>query len=149
VKAWIGIDPGKTGAAALLMENGMVEVWDFDGVPLAGRTIVRWHDSFDIEWAALEKVHSMPRQGVISTFAFGANWGAWQGILSTAGVSYCMVTPQEWQKTMVRRRDGETPKERALAAARRMFPGHLLKRKKDHNRADALLLAAWVKEHGI
>jgi crossover junction endodeoxyribonuclease RuvC len=57
-----------------------------------------------------------------------------------------MPKPREWQKGLVRPSDGKDPKERSLTVARRLFPDAELSRKKDHNRADALLLAWWARK---
>ena len=48
--------------------------------------------------AIIEKVHSMPKQGVVSTFKFGNNFGQWQGILSSMCIPYIEVSPQKWMK---------------------------------------------------
>ena len=99
-----------------------------------------------VELVALERVNAMPKQGVSSTFKLGQNVGAWQGILAALGLPYLMPTPREWQKGLVKKSDGPAPKARSLAVARRLFPDAKLSRKRDHGRADALLLAWWVKK---
>jgi crossover junction endodeoxyribonuclease RuvC len=90
----------------------------------------------------------MPKQGVTSTFKFGANFGTWQGIIAVLGLPCLMPRPAEWQKGLVRKSDGKDPKARSLAVARRLFPDAELSKKKDHGRADALLLAWWAKQRG-
>ena len=48
-------------------------------------------------WIALiEKVHSMPGQGVASTFKFGMNYGQWIGILTALQIPYSTITPKKW-----------------------------------------------------
>ena len=143
-KAWIGIDPGQNGAACLLVGD-RVEFYDFEDVSSAAA----WIDDRRFELvkvrAVLERVHSMPKQGVASSFKFGANFGAWQGILSAFRIPFEMPTPRQWQKGIIVPSDGPDPKSRSLAVARRLYPQAMesLKRKKDADRADALLMAHW------
>jgi crossover junction endodeoxyribonuclease RuvC len=144
--AWIGIDPGKTGAAALIHDEGQ-ELLDWPGSPaLVVDRLTDWRFDYDVRLAALESVHAMPKQGVTSVFHFGENFGTWQGILAALGIPFLMPRPREWQRGLVRPSDGPDTKSRSLAVARRLFPDAPLTRKKDHNRADALLLAWWSRK---
>ena len=143
---FIGIDPGQTGAAVLYDMVQIIDVIDYSDPVMVANQIGSWQYKYDhIDMAILEKVHSMPRQGVSSTFKFGTNFGVWQGILSAYQIPYELVTPQKWQKGLVTKSDGKDAKERSLAVARRFFPGsEYFKRKKDHNRADAALMAIYA-----
>ncbi len=144
-KAWIGIDPGKTGSAALITRQSQF-VSDWPGDPGAAADILRqWSLEHEIELVALERVHSMPRQGIKSTFSFGQNFGQWQGVIAALCFPCLEPRPSEWQKGLVRPSDGPNPKARSLNVARRLFPDVSFSRKKDHNKADALLLAWWAK----
>ena len=146
-RAWIGIDPGKSGAIALITrDEQLVMDWPGDAAG-AAELLLTWRIGYHIELVALERVGSMPGQGVKSMFSFGENFGTWQGILAALGIPYVMPRPQEWQKGLVSPADGE-PKGRSLAVARRLFPDAELDRKKDHGRADALLLAWWARRQG-
>lgn len=141
-KAFAGIDPGQDGAVALLPADDLPQVEAWPGDPSTAADLLRsWSMDNDIHLVALESVHAMPKQGVASTFKFGVNFGAWQGILAVLGLPYLMPRPTEWQKGLVRKSDGPDPKARSLAVARRLFPEVDLQRKKDHGKADALLLA--------
>ena len=62
---------------------------------------------------------------------------------------YVTPRPQEWQRGIVDRKAGKDTKAASLATARRLFPDADLGRKKDHGRADALLLAWWARRQGI
>ena len=147
MKAYCGVDPGQLGAVAVIPEDDMPLVEDWPGDPVAAADILRsWATEYQIQLVALESVHAMPKQGVSSTFKFGVNFGTWQGILSGLGLPYLMPRPTEWQKGLVRKSDGADPKSRSLAVARRLFPDAELSRKKDHGRADSLLLAWWAKQ---
>lgn len=145
-KAWIGIDPGKSGAVALIHEDGEL-VQDWPGSPAgAADVLTDWRTEYRVELAGLELVHSMPGQGVKSMFTFGENFGAWQGLLSALRIPFVMPRPREWQAGLVRPSDGPDTKTRSLNVARRLFPDAELSRKKDHGRADALLLAWWARQ---
>ncbi len=145
-KGFIGIDPGKTGAAALITDEGTHDVLDYPGDPsLIVDRFRDWKLDHDIIMAALEKVSARPGQGVVSMFTFGRNLGAWEGILSAFGIPFMMPTPRHWQKGLVDMKAGNDSKARSLNTARRLFPDAELTRKRDHGRADALLLAFWAR----
>lgn len=140
-EAFIGIDPGASGAVALIGDDvALVEDWPGD--PVAAADLLRsWLVQYNVKLCALERVASRPGQGVSSVFRFGENFGCWQGVLAALSIPYVMPTPQAWQKGLIVPSDGPDTKARALAVARRLFPSTDLSRKKDHGRADALLLA--------
>ena len=145
-KAYIGVDPGKTGAAALITDEGNHEILDYPGSPsLIVETFMEWESKYNITMAALETVSARPGQGVVSMFTFGRNLGAWEGIISTFEIPFMMPTPRQWQKGIIDQKAGGDTKERSLNTARRLFPDASLSRKKDHGRSDALLLAWWAK----
>lgn len=149
IKAYLGIDPGASGAAALLTADGEAIVRDYPGDPSLAADLVRaWRTEYRIELAALEAVHAMPKQGVSSMFKLGANFGAWLGILAALSIPHVLVRPQEWQRGILTKGDGTDTKARSLAAARRMWPDLELGRKKDHGRADSLHLAAFARRYG-
>jgi hypothetical protein len=140
---WIGIDPGATGAAGLIDHYGAFHsVYDFSADPAviadAMRIIFAAAGTGHTQ-AVLEHVHSMPKQGVASSFNFGASFGAIRGILAYAGVPYHLVPPAKWKRDFGLGKD----KADALAMARRLFPTAELGRKKDIGRAEALLIAEW------
>jgi crossover junction endodeoxyribonuclease RuvC len=88
--------------------------------------------------AVVERVASMPKQGVASTFKFGMSVGIIHGVLLSSGVPLELVTPSMWKKGM---KLTGTDKDAARALAIRLYPTvqglHL---KKHQGRADALLL---------
>jgi hypothetical protein len=141
-KAYLGVDPGKGGAAALIVDVDEYYVTDFVDFSTTSGRIRAWNDQFRIKVAAIEKVHARPKQGVVSSFNFGANFGFWQGTFAALKIPYILTTPQNWQKSLLFKADGKDTKERSLVAARRLFPGKgLFDRKMDHGRADAILIA--------
>ena len=145
-RACLGIDPGKTGAAAIIHSEGH-EVFDWpDDVSSAADKLRDWRLNYDIRAGALEAVHAMPKQGVSSTFSFGCNLGQWMGLLAALSIPYVMPRPVQWKKGLIKKADGKDPKTAALVVARRLFPDAELHLKKHHGRAEALLLAWWAKQ---
>jgi crossover junction endodeoxyribonuclease RuvC len=145
VRCICGIDPGLSGAIAFYFpeipdrvtaEDLPVAGGSIDCATLAAR-IAQMAPSF----AVVERVGSMPRQGVSSTFKFGASYGCLLGILGTLQIRTVLVTPQVWKKHF--RLDSDKEKSRALAL--RTFaksPEHFA-RKKDDGRAEAALMAVY------
>lgn len=140
---YAGIDPGKTGAYAIVSDDGTTyEAFDWPGDEVsAANEIQEIVSNFDIRHCILESVHSMPKQGISSTFAFGTNFGIWRGILAANSIPFSLVRPQQWQKGLISKNDGKDTKERSLTVARRLFPDAELHLKKHNGRADALLMA--------
>ena len=135
---YIGIDPGKTGAVAILDDKGnYINVLDFGQEELMP-TLIGYAPV--VKFAYLEKVHSMPGQGVVSTFSFGENFGWWQGVLGSLGIPYTTIRPQDWMKKYSLQKSSSSDKP-GLEVARKLFPEAPLCLKKHHNRADALLIA--------
>jgi crossover junction endodeoxyribonuclease RuvC len=87
----------------------------------------------------MEQVHSMPNQGVSSTFSFGRAVGVISAVCELTNYPFHLVTPQRWKKHFGLTAD----KNEALDLARKLFPAAKLKLKKDINRAEALLIAEY------
>ncbi len=152
----MGIDPGKYGAVGVITDHldGALEVSVCDTPIKTNRQGKKECD--DALMAAmlfpyrngraiafLENVHSMPGEGVSSSFKFGTGFGMWRGILSAYKIPYSLVSPQSWRaKVMPGRKGG---KELSLERCRELFPGYknLFTRAKDDGRADALLIAEY------
>lgn len=142
-KAYIGIDPGKSGAMALIAP-GIQEIFDWTDGPTMANYLMFWKSVYNVKMTAVEKVHAMPKQGVVSTFNFGANYGWWIGALDAFSLRFIEVSPRDWQKGIVPRK--KTPSDKpSLEVARRLFPDAELHLKKHHGRADALLIADWLR----
>jgi hypothetical protein len=141
----LGIDPGLSGACAFFFplapyrvaaDDMPVVAGEVDCATLAAR-ILQMGPAF----AVVERVASMPKQGVVSTFKFGQSYGTVRGVLATLQIRTHLVAPAVWKKHFRLNSD----KEKARALALRLFaasPGHF-GRKKDHNRAEAALLALY------
>ena len=75
------------------------------------------------DYATIEDVHSMPRQGVASSFKFGLVTGIVQGVIAALQIPYALVPPATWTRRMCEGVDGSMePKARSRAAAMRLFP---------------------------
>ena len=161
--SYIGIDPGLTGAVALIRKNGEVAVWDTpttiikkgkttktDYLPYEMARMINDILDEDVH-VIIEKVHAMPafgkdkngndkRQGITSMFRFGEGFGLWLGIIAAFELPMTQVAPQTWKKALMK----DMPdKDAARQRAQELFPMAVkeLSRKKDCGRADAILLA--------
>ena len=79
----------------------------------------------------------MPGQGVSSTWTTGYGFGVWLGVLAALALPHTRVRPAIWKRAMGLGKDKEQARLRAI----QLFPSADLRRKKDHGRAEALLLA--------
>lgn len=159
----IGIDPGLDGAVSIIYENGEVVFFDTETLDIvSGRKKKREYNinaNADILRlplqvftkgnivVILEKIHSMPGQGVRSMFSMGEGFGMWKGIIAGLNLSMELITPQKWKKAMM---DGMgKEKDASRQRAIQLFPqcSENLKLKKHHGRADALLIAEWGRRN--
>ena len=141
---YLGVDPGLTGALAWLC-GGEITVADMPVV--AGEVdvdaVARLLRNDPPGRAVVERVHSMPGQGVASSFKFGMSYGAILAVVVVAQIETHLVTPNVWKKHYRLTAD----KEQARAMAIRLWPGcGLFSRKKDQGRAEAALLAKYCME---
>lgn len=142
--AYLGIDPGASGALALYSRD-TADAWDFDPATML-QTLMEILAQESIKLAVVEHVGAMPGQGVTSMFSFGQNFGWWLGTLGALGVPVLLVRPQRWQKALGIPPKADKTDKPALPVARRMFPLLDLHRKKDHGKADALMLAYYASK---
>ena len=154
-RAWLGIDPGLSGAIAVIQyDEQAIAVLP---IPLAGKEIDVTHI---INWltykttiqkdgiACIESVHSMPGQGVSSVFKFGFVTGILHGIIRTLGIPLYTVTPQAWKKEILAGTDKS--KQASIDYVARTYPNVSLKRTErsttyDHNMSDAICIAEYCK----
>jgi len=132
----IGIDPGDSGGAVCIGGSGVI-VWTQAFQGMTDHDIAELLKEFDDDEAIIESVHSMPKQGVASSFKFGRSFGFLIGLLTGLQIPYTLVTPQKWQKAMECLTHGA--KNRSKAAAQRLWPN----RKWTHAIADAALIAEY------
>ena len=154
----IAIDPGQTGAAVAMTPHGVedfvlfyrLEFGDVDkGLPqwnvdeFCGFLDRRAHSADKI---IVENVHSMPKQGVASTFQFGKNVGIIYGAIGMAGRlnRVALVTPQKWKKHfgLMSTKGNKIEKSAAIPVVKRYFadvPNH-------SGVADAILIGRYYLE---
>ena len=142
----IGIDPGASGAIVLLVNNEPIEWTEMPVMQVGSTTRVNAAALADFIAACeadhiyIESVHSMPKQGVASSFNFGHNVGTVMGVLGALGYPHTLVTPQAWKKAagLI-----GTDKDAARARAIQMWPNwrDLDKKAKGQALADAALIA--------
>lgn len=155
----LGIDPGLTGAIAALDHNGaLIDATDLPTILIGkgGGSVkrqisaaglaehLRWVTGriMDDTLVIIERVAAMPKQGASSTFSLGDTSGCIRGVVATLGLPISYVTPAQWKKHF----GLGTDKEEARARATLLYPAAELTRKKDHNRAEAILLARYGLE---
>lgn len=155
MKRWIGIDIGKSGALVSIDETGAVEIVPFDEEDYRD-ALERWRDDEIV--AACEKIHSMPNQGVSSSFTFGENYGWILGLLYAYRVPVNLVSPMAWKKAfgvqMSKDASKAEKKAKTIAEMKRLFPSVSLKRTEksridDDNIADALAIAEFCRRNFI
>lgn len=140
---YIGIDPGKKGGYAAILDDIIsTKPWkdgDFiDDMRLLSKA------SKCI--ACVEKVGAMPGQGVTSMFNFGRSAGFIEGVLDALGIPYQLVTPQRWKKEFTL----HNSKQQSIEVCKRLFPDVTLlptprSRVPSDGMAEALLMAEYAR----
>ena len=150
----LACDPGQSGGIAWCHPNGkpacepMPET-DMDAVELI-KSIYKGSDLlYAYPVCYIESVHSMPKQGVASSFKFGRNFGFLMGVITTLGFRIELITPQKWTKTLGlgSRSKCASPtewKNRLKQSAQRKFPDLKITLKT----ADALLILDYAMRNG-
>jgi Holliday junction resolvasome RuvABC endonuclease subunit len=161
---YVGIDPGLSGAIAVI-DSDTKDISFVDTPVLeirVGKKLKHQQDAYAIAsllralssgkdvMVTIEKVNAMPdvgtgaKMGSTSAFNFGLGFGMWLGILAALEIPHQQVHPATWKAVMMR--DSTKDKDASRMKAMQLFPlsAKDLTRKKDHGRADALLMAAWA-----
>lgn len=143
----VGIDPGLSGAVAVLA-HGEVVCWDMPTIEVRGKRRVSARHLADllvdigsVEMVVVEDVQGVQGSGATSAFAFGRGCGVIEGILAAMVRPTTFVRPQVWTKALGVGSDKGAHRE----AACRLWPASASEfaRVKDDGRADAALLAHW------
>lgn len=143
MKTFVGIDPGKSGALAVLYPNGSVETQPFNAVNYVD--VLNGLKGSDVI-CCVEKVSAMPGQGVVSMFNFGHNLGFIEGVLQANGIAYQLVPPQTWKKEFSLSSD----KAKSIEVCQKLFPKVSLlatdrSRKPSDGIAEAVLMAEYAR----
>lgn len=152
---FIGVDPGASGAIAVYdsLTDELISAVDLPTLNIkVGKSVKRRLDKaylanevhflsqmYPFCTVIIEEVSAMPGQGVSSTFAFGANFGALEQCFVDHGFKTVLVRPATWKRAMKLTAE----KDYSRLVASRTFPAssHLWMRKKDDGRAEAALIA--------
>ena len=141
---YAGIDPGKSGAIAIMEDTKIILLHKFDKVVYLD-AISFLSKAQEKTKCAIEKVSSMPGQGVKSMFTFGENFGWIKGILDMGEISFQEIPPQKWKKEFSLTKD----KQRSIEVSRQLFPDIQLIPKgcrvPDNNLAEAAMLCEFAR----
>jgi len=155
----IGIDPGLSGAISFFINGSVSEVIEMP-VMAEGKknkkqingpqvyneiqSRIKNYEKKEI-FVVIEQVSAMPGQGVTSMFNFGQSFGVLKGICSAMQLPVYFVRPAKWKKHFnLINSEKDASRTKAIEA----FPyiSSQLSRKKDANKADAILLASFFYE---
>jgi crossover junction endodeoxyribonuclease RuvC len=155
----IGIDPGISGSICFFQDGKIMDVVEMptmiegkknkkqvNGSQIFNEILerIRNIDKKDIK-VVIEQVSAMPGQGVTSMFNFGQSYGILKGICSAMQLPMYFVRPAKWKKyfNLI-----NSEKDASRTRAIEIFPyfSTQLSRKKDNNKADAILIASFYYE---
>ena len=152
-----GIDPGVSGAISVLENKKVIEIFDMptmiDGKKNKKQVngaqvthIIKEKLDKEKEVAVVvEHVNAMPGQGVTSMFNFGQSFGVIKGVCSALSLPIYFVRPTKWKKhfNLI-----NTNKDASRTKVIEIYPeiSSKLSRKKDSNKADAILIARYFND---
>ena len=155
----IGIDPGISGSICFLEDGIIKDVLEMptmtegkknkkqvNGSQIFNEIFLRikTYEKKNIK-VVIEQVSAMPGQGVTSMFNFGQSFGILKGICSAMQLSIYFVRPAKWKKyfNLI-----NSEKDASRTRAIEIFPyfSSNLSKKKDSNKADAILIASYFHE---
>ena len=156
----IGIDPGINGAISIIENKKILEVYDtptmiegkknkkqINGAQVTNIIKERIKDQKEVI-VVVEHVNAMPGQGVTSMFNFGQSFGVIKGICAALNLPIYFVRPTKWKKyfNLIK-----TNKDASRTKVIEAYPeiSNKLHRKKDSNRADAILIALYFNNTQI
>ena len=153
----IGIDPGLSGAIAILEDNKVLSIFDMP-VMAEGKKNKRQLNSAQLVdiikenikinddiAVVVEQVNAMPGQGVTSMFNFGQTFGAIKGVCAALKLPIFFVRPSKWKKHFDLL---NSSKDSSRTKVIEMYPSlsNQLTKKKDVNKSDAILIARFYSE---
>ncbi len=154
----IGIDPGISGSICFFKDGRILEVIEMpvmidgkknkkqvNGAQIYNEFLKRINKKEDEIRVVIEQVSAMPGQGVTSMFNFGQSFGILKGICSAMQLPMFFVRPVKWKKyfNLI-----NSQKDASRTRAIEIFPyfSTQLSKKKDSNKADAILIASFYYE---
>ena len=153
----IGIDPGLSGAIAVLENNKVLSIFEMPVMSEGKKnkrqlnsaqlvTLLKDNISENEEVSVVvEQVNAMPGQGVTSMFNFGQTFGAIKGVCAALRLPIFFVRPSKWKKHFELI---NSSKDSSRTKAIEMYPSLSddLAKKKDVNKSDAILIARFYSE---
>ena len=152
----IGIDPGLSGGIAVLDD---LEIFDIFDMPIMSEgkknknqlnsaqlvSIIKKHVVSGKTSVIVEQVSAMPGQGVTSMFNFGQTFGSIKGICAALNLPIYYVSPAKWKKHFELI---NSSKDASRTKVIEMYPSisDRLSKKKDVNKADAILIARYFRD---
>jgi crossover junction endodeoxyribonuclease RuvC len=149
----LGVDPGVHGGLAIveITDEAAPAVIASIDIPINGAgakervdaiALRNWLLAHKPQHAYVERAQAMPRQGASSGFKYGRATGAIEAVLACCEIPVTIAEPSAWKK-FHKLRGGDKEGGRQLAL--QLFPAahSMLARRKDHGRADAILLALY------
>ena len=148
----IGIDPGVSGAICILTDGKITEIYEMptmidgkknkkqvNGAEVTNIINKELVNEKDIN-VVIEHVSAMPGQGVTSMFNFGQSFGVLKGICAALKLPVHFIRPVKWKKhfNLI-----NTEKDASRTKVIDVFPyiSSKISKKKDANKADAILIA--------
>ena len=152
-----GIAPGISGAISILENKKIIEIFDMptmidgkknkkqvNGAQVANIIKNKLGDNKETI-IVVEHVNAMPGQGVTSMFNFGQSFGVIKGICSALSLPIYFVRPTKWKKyfNLIK-----TNKDASRTKVIEIYPeiSSQISRKKDSNKADAILIARYFND---
>ena len=153
----IGIDPGVSGAICILTDGKITEIYEMptmidgkknkkqvNGAEITNIINKELVNEKDIN-VVIEHVSAMPGQGVTSMFNFGQSFGVLKGICAALKLPVHFIRPVKWKKhfNLI-----NTEKDASRTKVIEVFPyiSSKISKKKDANKADAILIARFFYE---
>ena len=153
----VGIDPGINGAISIVENKKILDVHDTPTM-IEGKKNKRQINAAQVTHiikeilgekkevvVVVEHVNAMPGQGVTSMFNFGQSFGVIKGICAALSLPIHFVRPTKWKKhfNLIK-----TNKEASRTKVIEIYPeiSNKLSRKKDSNKADAILIARYFND---
>ena len=153
----IGIDPGLSGAIAILDNAKVLNIFDIPVMSEGKKNKRQLNSALLVNLlkeninkeeeavVVVEQVNAMPGQGVTSMFNFGQTFGALKGICAALELPIFFVRPSKWKKHFELI---NSSKDASRTKAIEMYPklSNQLSKKKDVNKSDAILIARFFSE---
>lgn len=139
---YLGLDPGANGGYAVLKDSEIETFGRFDKQEFVNicYSLSRKQEKTR---CCIEKVHAMPKQGSVSMFNFGVNYGWLKGVLDAYEIPYQEIPPQTWKKEF----GLNSKKEKSIEVCQQLFPEANLVPHGCHKQHDGIAEAILMSEY--